>query len=104
MPDELKSAWELALEKLDADEDMAVAKLTDQQKETIAEIRRKYQAKMAEAEIGSQSDLRKAAQDGDHEALVKVQARLQDEKRRLDERMEAEIQQARAGDSASSQP
>ncbi len=97
MPDELKSAWELALEKLDAADDMAVAKLTDEQKETIAEIRRKYQAKIAEAEIGSQSDVRKAVQVGDHEAVAKVQARLQGEKRKFDERMESEIDRVRAG-------
>ena len=97
MADELKSAWELALEKLDADESMAVAKLTDEQKKTIAEIRRKYQAKIAEAEIGSQSGILRATQAGDQEAVTKVRSRLHGEKRRLNHRMEAEVERVRTG-------
>ena len=42
MSDELKSAWELALEKLDDQEDMAVAKLSEGQKQAIAQIRNNY--------------------------------------------------------------
>jgi ribosomal protein L23 len=48
---ELKSAWEIALEKakkLEGDEGIS---LTPQQKEEIAEIRRIYSAKIAEVEI-----------------------------------------------------
>ena len=48
---ELKSAWELALEKTkNVGGEDAVA-LTADQKQEIAEIRKKYEAKIAEAEI-----------------------------------------------------
>ena len=52
MSDELKSALELALEKLDDQEDMVVAKLSEGQKQAIAQIRNNYQARIAEEEIG----------------------------------------------------
>jgi len=48
---ELKSAWELAMEKTkNAGEGKAIT-LTRDQKQEIAEIRKKYEARIAEAEI-----------------------------------------------------
>jgi len=49
---ELKSAWEIALEKskkMSGEEDLV--RLSSNQKEEIAEIRRVYEAKIAEVEI-----------------------------------------------------
>ena len=49
---ELKSAWEIALEKskkMGGDEE--IGRLSSQQKNEIAEIRKVYAAKIAEAEI-----------------------------------------------------
>jgi hypothetical protein len=49
---ELKSAWEIALEKskkMGGEEDLV--RLSSNQKEEIAEIRRVYEAKIAEVEI-----------------------------------------------------
>ncbi len=48
---ELKSAWELAMEKTKKMAGEDVAALTADQKQEIAEIRKKYEAKIAEAEI-----------------------------------------------------
>jgi hypothetical protein len=48
---ELKSAWELALEKTKNVGGEDVVTLTADQKQEIAEIRKKYEAKIAEAEI-----------------------------------------------------
>ncbi len=51
MADELKSAWELAMEKtkkIGADD---IPSLTSEQKEEISRIRKMYEAKMAEVEI-----------------------------------------------------
>jgi hypothetical protein len=48
---ELKSAWELAMEKTKNVGGEDVVTLTADQKEEIAEIRKKYAAKIAEAEI-----------------------------------------------------
>ena len=49
---ELKSAWEIAMEKskkMGGEEDLV--RLSSNQKEEIAEIRRVYEAKIAEVEI-----------------------------------------------------
>jgi hypothetical protein len=49
-----KSAYELAMERLrkkDATEGIAERAVTDEQKAEIAEVRRVYEAKVAEAEI-----------------------------------------------------
>jgi hypothetical protein len=48
---ELKSAWELALEKTKKIGGQDAVTLTADQKQEIAEIRKKYEAKIAEAEI-----------------------------------------------------
>jgi hypothetical protein len=48
---ELKSAWELALEKTKNVGGEDAVTLTADQKREIAEIRKKYEAKIAEAEI-----------------------------------------------------
>jgi hypothetical protein len=48
---ELKSAWELALEKTKNVGGEDAVTLTRDQKQEIAEIRKKYEAKIAEAEI-----------------------------------------------------
>jgi hypothetical protein len=48
---ELKSAWELALEKTKNVGGEDAVTLTADQKQEIAEIRKKYEAKIAEAEI-----------------------------------------------------
>ena len=48
---ELKSAWELAMEKTKNVGGEDTVTLTADQKQEIAEIRKKYEAKIAEAEI-----------------------------------------------------
>lgn len=53
----MKSAYELAMEKLG---DEKFQQLSDEQKNEIAEIERKYQSKIAEAEVMSQDKIKKA--------------------------------------------
>ena len=58
----LKSSFELAMERLkkvDADAGVEPRRLTDEQKASIAELRRFYEAKLAEQELLHQSALRK---------------------------------------------
>jgi hypothetical protein len=58
--EEPKSAYELAMERLrkkDAAEGIAERAVTDEQKAEIAEVRRVYEAKVAEAEILFKSKL-----------------------------------------------
>ncbi len=95
MSDELKSAWQLTLEKLEAQEDLAVDKLTVDQKEAIAGVRRKFTARIAETEISSQSRLQKAFRSEAVDEIEGIQQRLVREKQRLRREMEKEIEKVR---------
>ena len=98
MGDKLKSAYELAMERLDrkdADKGGAPAALSAAQKKKIAEIRKEYGAKLAEREILYHSEQQATA--GDPEKL----ARAADEYRRdhdfLESQREARITAVKTG-------
>ena len=95
MSDELKSAWELAREKLEAQESDPVQRLSDEQKEQIAELRRRYQARIAETEIGIQSSIRKAAQEGALDKIEGLQKQLVEERRTLQQELEEKVAEVR---------
>jgi hypothetical protein len=99
MGDEPKSAWELALEKLKQQDrergESGPAALSADQKKAIADIRARFQAKVAEIEILHRSNQMKAA--GDAEALAKVEEEYQHDRRRLEEQRDVAIEKARAG-------
>lgn len=95
MSDELKSAVELALEKLEAGSEETVEKLTAEQKEEIADIRRKYRARIAEVEISSQSKMKKAAMQGDRSGIDEIPSQAAEEKNRLQRKMEEEVERVR---------
>ena len=95
MSEELKSAWEIALAKLESDEGMKVDKLTEKQKEAISEIRKKYQARIAEVEIGTESKIVKAVQSGDFDGIPNIKQHVISEKERLNQEMEKEISKIR---------
>jgi hypothetical protein len=77
MNDRLKSAYELAIEKLSTKDkksgskSTAPEKLSPRQKERIAQIRRETEAKLAEREILFRSERRSAGHDP--EALEKLE-------------------------------
>lgn len=84
--DRLKSAYELAMErfqKKDAEAGVVQTPLTDAQKAAIAELRNRYQAKLAELEILHR---------GNADAMVDPVAReaAEDEYRRERDRLSAE--------------
>jgi hypothetical protein len=82
----LKSAYELAMERLsraDAEAGVEPRRLTDEQRAAIADLRRFYEAKLAEQELLHRSALRKTP---DPEA----RAALEDGYRRERERLTAE--------------
>ena len=81
----MKSAYELAMEKLGGD---ATPKLTDQQKAEIAEIDNRCKAKIAETEVMSQQQIDQA---GDDSAKVEqVREALSTEIRRMREKAEVQ--------------
>ncbi len=94
---ELKSAFELAMERLRKnDEEAGVERrpVTDEQKAAIAEIRNFYGAKIAELEVLHQGRLR-ATVDRDERAAREEEYRR--DRERLSTERDAKIEKARRG-------
>src|SRR5437867_1949545 len=94
-----KSAYELAMEKLkarDREKGVVEAKtLGKDQKERIAEVRTQARAKIAEMEILWKSERRTLA--GAPDELEKAEQRYLGDRRKIEERAEAEIEKIRQG-------
>lgn len=93
MPDRLKSAYELAMERLrqkDAERGEKPARLGKKEKEEIAEVRRLYQAKIAEREIRYQTDRRKAIASAAPDTLAETVQKIEEAWKRDRERLEQE--------------
>lgn len=93
----MKSAYELAMERLAKSDPNADKPLTAGQKARLAEIDRVYQGKLAEREIflKKQHDDALAAQK--LEEVTKIKQQLASEKARLEEEREAEKERVRRG-------
>ena len=90
----MKSAYELAMERLRASDPAADRPLTSEQKAQLAEVDRVYQGKIAEREIflKQQLDVTLAASNWDEAAKIKKQlagerARLEEEKEEAKEKV-----------------
>jgi hypothetical protein len=96
----LKSAYELAMERLRAeDEDRGIPEakpLSEAQKSAIAELRRQARAKLAEMEILHGKDKRQAA--ADPEQLTKLEEQYETDRLRVDASLESAIARVRAGE------
>lgn len=91
----MKSAYELAMERLRAADPDAGAPLTPEQKARLAEIDRVYQGKNAEREIFLNKQLDDLLAAGNREEAEKVRQQLAGEKVRLKEEKEAEKEKVR---------
>ena len=72
----MKSSYELAMERFGGGEDKP---LSDEQKEKIAEIDSKYQAKIAEQRIFLEKNLSDAKAQGNEEEIELIRRQLNDE-------------------------
>ena len=94
----MKSAYEIAMEKLrkrDAESGETHPLLSDPQKSEMAEIRRQYQAKLAEREILYQAEARKARASKDPEAVRSVEEGYRKDRSRIEDDMEARLRAVR---------
>ena len=97
----LKSSWELSLERSEklVPELKNKKKITKQQKEKINDIRREYQAKIADKDVMMQDKLRKLHDrippDEIQYATLELQKEFADEKKAFEEKMEEEIESIR---------
>ena len=92
----MKSAYELAMERLDKSAP-ATAPLTRAQKARLAEIDRVFQGKIAEREIFLQQQLAAALTAQKFDEADQVRKQIAGEKVRLEEEREAEKEQVRRG-------
>jgi hypothetical protein len=96
MPDDgPKSAYEIALERLrqkDREAGVSDRPLTDEQKTKIAEIRKFYDAKLAEREILHQDALRKARS---YEEITKLSEELTQDRGRLERERDRKVAEVR---------
>jgi len=104
MGDELKSAYELAIEKLNRKDkesppdSTAPKKLTARQKGKIAEIRREIEAKLAEREILFKSEKRAAR--GDFDQIAKIEDAYRRDREHLLSRQAERIKEVKEGKTA----
>lgn len=92
----MKSAYELAMERLAKSEPAAVP-LTPEKKARLAEIDRLYQGKMAEREIFLKQQLNLTLAEQKFDEADKIRQQIASEKSRLEEEREDEKERVRRG-------
>ena len=93
----MKSAYELAMERLAKSDPNTDRPLTAAQKTRLAEIDRVYQGKIAEREIFLKKQLNEAFAAQKAEEAEKVQQQLVSERARLEEERDEEKERVRKG-------
>jgi hypothetical protein len=89
----MKSAFELAMERLN--KDSPTVKLTKDQKKQMAELDSKYAAKIAEREIFLKTEIAKAVEKGDFEAMEQLQKQLVSTRKSLQVELEEKKEKLR---------
>ncbi|MBI5689100.1 MAG: hypothetical protein HZC55_03305 [Verrucomicrobia bacterium] len=93
----MKSAYELAMERLAKSDPDSSKPLTAEQKSRLGEIDRVYKGKLAEREIFLKKQLDEALAAEKFDELEKIQKQLVNERARLEEEREEEKNRVRRG-------
>jgi hypothetical protein len=93
----MKSAYELAMERLAKSDPSAGKALNAEQKQRLAGIDRVYKGKLAEREIFLQQQLQQAYAAQKADEIEKIKQQMSSEKARLEEEREAEKDKVRKG-------
>lgn len=91
----MKSAYELAMERLSKSDPDASKPLTAEKKARLAEIDRVFKGKLAEREIFLKKQLNEAYAAQNAEEVDKIQKQIVSERARIEEDREAEKEQVR---------
>ena len=91
----MKSAYELAMERLAKSDPAAGKPLSAEKKSRLAEIDRVYQGKLAEREIFLKKQLSDAHAAQNRDEIEKVQKQIVSERVRIEEEREAEKERVR---------
>ncbi|OAM91717.1 hypothetical protein OH491_25180 [Termitidicoccus mucosus] len=93
----MKSAYELAMERLAKSDTGAATPLTGAQKARLAEIDKIYAGKIAEREIFLKQQLEAALSAGNPDEMEKIRRQIAGERARLEEEREDEKERVRKG-------
>ncbi len=91
----MKSAYELAMERLN--KQSPTVKLTQKQKDQMAELDSRYKARLAEREIGLKDEMAKAEAAGKFDEISELQQRFVAERRKLQDELEEKKERVRQG-------
>jgi hypothetical protein len=91
----MKSAYELAMERLAKSDPDANKPLTAEQKTRLAEIDTIWKGKLAEREIFLQQRLDTALADGKYDEAEQIRTQMKNERARLEEEREEEKERVR---------
>jgi hypothetical protein len=92
----MKSAYELAMERLSKSDPSSSRALTAQQRASLAEIDRVFTGKIAEREIFLKQQLEQALAGQNADEIEKIRKQIASERVRLGEEREAEKERVRA--------
>lgn len=93
----MKSAYELAMERLKKDDPSAGKKVSEAQKKKLADIDSLYRSKIAEAEILVKPKIMEARRAGDDNGATELARRLAEDLRKLNSQWESEKEKVRKG-------
>ena len=93
----MKSAYELAMERLNAESPNENTPLTDEQKEELADLDNKYNAKVAERKIAHEKRVAEANASGNFQDLAAAQEELRIDLDRIESDREAAKERVRSG-------
>jgi hypothetical protein len=93
----MKSAYELAMERLSKSDPGSSKPLTAAQRARLAEVDKVYKGKIAEREIFLRQQLERALTGTDADEVEKIRKQMASEKSRLEEDRETEKDRIRAG-------
>ncbi len=91
----MKSAYELAMERLEQSDPSAKKSLSDEQKAKLAEIDQVFEGKIAEREIFLKQKLEEALSSQNMEEAEQVRTQIASERARLEEEREDEKNRVR---------
>lgn len=93
----MKSAYELAMERLSKSDPSSSRPLTPEQRARLADVDRLYQGKIAEREIFLKQRLEEALVARKADDVDKIRSQIASEKARLEEDRESEKDRIRSG-------
>ena len=91
----MKSSYELAMERLN--KAAPSVKLTEAQKQELADMDSQYAAKIAAREIAMQAEIQRCEKDGNMEKAMETRQQLAADRRKLQAELEEKKERVRAG-------